>query len=131
MKHLLLLTLISLGVYASDITWFNTYAEGSKTAINGHKPMLVFMQKPGCGSCEYMKENVFTDTDIIAYLNEHYISIALNIQDNDAPKNLQVNMTPVFYFLNSDGSQAQERLVGGKTAPFFLKLLKQAKAVAH
>ena len=92
--------------------------------------MLVFMNKPGCGSCEYMKENVFTDESVVAYLNENYVSVSLDIYTNDAPKELQVTVTPVFHFLNSDTSQAIETLVGGKTAPFFVKLLKKANTPA-
>lgn len=130
MKKLLLLTLMSLSIYASEVAWFTSYAEASQDAKEKNKPMLVFMNKPGCGSCAYMKENVFTDASVISYLNSNYISISLNIHTNDAPKNLQVNVTPVFHFLNADGSEAQEKLVGGKTAPFFLKLLKQANPSA-
>ncbi len=88
--------------------------------------MLVFMNKPGCGSCAYMKENVFTDPSVVSYLNDNFVSVSLDIHKNDAPKELQVDVTPVFYFLNADGSEAQETLIGGKTAPFFLKLLKKA-----
>ncbi len=130
MKNLLLLILMTLGLYASEVSWFTSYVEGSQAAKEQQKPMLVFMNKPGCGSCAYMKENVFTDPSVIEYLNNNYISISLDIHTNDAPKDLQVKVTPVFYFLNADGSEAQERLLGGKTAPFFLKLLKKANTPA-
>ena len=43
-----------------------------------------------------------------------------------APEALKVKMTPVFHFVRADGSLIQPTLVGGKTAPFFLKLLKKA-----
>ena len=131
MKKLLLLTLMALSVYASEVTWFTSYVDASQVAKEKNKPMLVFMNKPGCGSCAYMKENVFTDATVIEYLNNNYISVSLDIHTNDAPKELQVKMTPVFHFLNADGSEAQEKLVGGKTAPFFLKLLKQANTPAQ
>jgi thioredoxin-related protein len=130
MLKLILLSLLTLSLYASDVAWFDSYEKAAKTAMSDNKPMLVFMSQPGCGSCAYMKENVFTDESIIAYLNEHYVSVSLNIHENDAPKELQVSVTPVFYFLNSDGSQALETLIGGKTAPFFIKLLKKANTPA-
>ena len=130
MLKLILLSLLTFSLYATDLAWFDSYVKAAQTAKTENKPMLVFMNKPGCGSCAYMKENVFTDENVISYLSENYISISLDIHTNDAPKELQVNVTPVFHFLNSDGSQALETLVGGKTAPFFVKLLKKAHAPA-
>jgi thioredoxin-related protein len=131
MKKFLLLSLMSLSLFASDITWYTSYVQAAQSAKTQNKPMLVFMNRPGCGSCAYMKENVFTDKDIVKYLDENYIAVSLDIHTNDAPKALQVSVTPVFYFLHSDGTQAIDTLFGGKTAPFFIKLLKQANTPAH
>lgn len=126
MKRFLLLLLLSVTLYGSEVTWIDSYEQALKTAKNEHKPMLLFMNKPGCGSCEYMKENVFTDEAVVKYLEQNYVSVSLSIHKNDAPKELKVSVTPVFHFLSSDGSKLRETLIGGKTAPFFLKLLKQA-----
>ncbi len=122
---------MTLGLYASEVAWFSSYESAAQTAKLQNKPMLVFMNKPGCGSCAFMKENVFTDATVIAYLNDNFISVSLDIHENDAPNALQVNVTPVFHFLNADGSKSQEPLIGGKTAPFFLKLLKKVTTSAN
>jgi len=126
MKRFLLLLLLSVALYGSEVTWIQSYEQALKTAKNEHKPMLLFMNKPGCGSCEYMKESVFTDEAVVKYLEQNYVSVSLNIHKNDAPKELKVSVTPVFHFLSYDGSKLRETLIGGKTAPFFIKLLKQA-----
>ena len=128
MKKLILILLLTFGAYASEVSWFHSYPAAVKAAKSEHKPLLLFMNKPGCGSCAYMKENVFTDEKIIDYLAENYIAVSLDIHTNDAPKEFQVQVTPVFHYINSDGKKLRETLVGGKTAPFFLKLLKQAEA---
>ena len=128
MKKLLLILLLTLGVYASEVNWFHSYPEAIKQAKAENKPLLLFMNKPGCGSCAYMKENVFSDEKIIDYMNKNYIGLSLDIHTNDAPKEFQVQVTPVFHYINYKGDKLRETLVGGKTAPFFLKLLKQAKA---
>jgi len=130
MRNLLLLTLMTLGLYASDVSWYLSYVKAAEVAKNDNKPMLVFMNKLGCGSCTYMKENVFTDPAVLAYLDENYVAVSLDIHRNDAPPALQVTVTPVFHFLKSDGTQSLETLVGGKTAPFFLKLLKKANPMS-
>lgn len=131
MKKLLLLILMTLGLFASDVVWYSSYVKAAEAAKNENKPMLVFMNKPGCGSCEYMKENVLVEAAVSAYLRENYIAVSLDIHTNDAPKALQVTVTPVFHFLASDGSQSIETLIGGKTAPFFLKLLKKANPTVN
>ncbi len=128
MHKILLLVLLALGLNASEMTWFTSYEKAQISAKAQNKPMLLFMNKKGCGSCEYMKENVFTDKDIIAYLNQNYIAVALDIYKNDAPKDFQVKVTPVFHFTSSDGTKLRESLIGGKTAPFFIKLLKKANS---
>jgi len=127
MKKLILILVLTLGAYASEVSWFHSYPEAIKAAKSEHKPLLLFMNKPGCGSCAYMKENVFTDEKIIDYLTKNYIAVSLDIHKNDAPKEFQVQVTPVFHYINGDGKKIRETLVGGKTAPFFLKLLKQAE----
>ncbi len=121
---------MTLGLYASEVNWSTSYVAATQTAKDTNKPMLIFMNRPGCGSCAYMKENVFTDAAVIAYLNDNFIAVSLDIHKNDAPAALQVNVTPVFHFLHPDGSTSQESLIGGKTAPFFLKLLKKANTPA-
>lgn len=126
MKVLFALSLIVISVFGADIMWQTSYAEAAKRAQQEAKPMLLFMNRPGCGSCEFMKENVFTDPQIVDYLNSHYIPVSLDIHKSDAPEALQVKMTPVFHFVRGDGSKIQDTLIGGKTAPFFLKLLKKA-----
>lgn len=126
MRKILLSILLTLGLNASEPAWFYSYSEAQKSAKSQNKSILLFMNKKGCGSCAYMKENVFTDKEVVAYLDQHYVAVALDIHKNDAPKDFQVNVTPVFHFISYDGTKLRETLIGGKTAPFFLKLLKQA-----
>ncbi len=127
MKKMVLLMAMVLSVYAAEVNWFTSYKEAAVAAKAQEKPMLLFMNKPGCGSCAYMKENVFSDEKIIAYLNTHYVAVSLDTKSNDAPEQFQVAVTPVFHFVRHDGSIIKNTLTGGKTAPFFLKLLGIAK----
>lgn len=130
MKTLILLLLMGLSLLASDVNWYISYDEAAQSAKTQNKPMLVFMNRPGCGPCTYMKENVFTDKEIVSYLDKNYIAVSLDTHINDAPEELQVTVTPVFHFLRSDGTEAIETLYGGKTAPVFMKLLKKANTSA-
>ncbi|WP_373069583.1 thioredoxin family protein [Sulfurimonas sp.] len=125
MKSIILIILMTLTVSASEnIKWIKTYTEAVKLSKKQKKPMLLFMNREDCGACEFMKENVFIDEMIYSYINENYIPVYVNIHKNDAPKKMQVKMTPVFHFVRDDNSLIQESLIGGKTGLFFLKILK-------
>lgn len=126
MKVFWIVALMVLSVFGGDIIWQTSYTAAAKKAQLEAKPMVLFMNQKGCGSCEYMKENVFTDPSVVEYLNTRYVPVSLDIHKNDAPESFQVRATPVFHFVRSDGSTIQPTLMGGKTAPFFLKLLKKA-----
>lgn len=123
---LLLPLLAALTLYASDIGWFYDYKEALQEAKAKHKQILVFMSQPGCLSCEYMEENVFVDGEVEAYVNAHFVPLSLSIYDEDVPAHLKERVTPVFHFLDEEGNPVRKKLIGGKTAPFFFTLLKEA-----
>lgn len=125
-KVILAIAVLGASLFGNEIVWMTSYSAASAKAKVENKPMLLFMNKSGCGACQYMKENVFTDPGVIGYLGGHYVSVSLDVAKNDAPEALKVPMTPVFHFVRHDGSLIQPTLMGGKTAPFFLKLLKKA-----
>ena len=127
MKKFLLLLATVFTLHAGDIEWFFDYNEAMKSAQKEHKNILVFMSQPGCGTCEYMKENVFVDKDVETYINRNFVALNLNVYDEDVPHDLKVRVTPVFHFLDAEGKPVHAKLIGGKTAPFFLKLLQEAR----
>lgn len=128
MKKLIILLLMTLGLNASEINWFQSYTKAAEVAKAENKPMLLFINRPGCGACEFMKENVFTDKMIYTYVNEHFIPVSLDINKNDAPKDLQSEVTPTYHFVKYNGTKIRETLLGGKTGKFYLNILKDAVA---
>lgn len=124
----MILLLMTLGLNASEINWFQSYIKAAAVAKAENKPMLLFINRPGCGACEFMKENVFTDKMIYTYINEHFIPVSLDINKNDAPKNLQSEVTPTYHFVKYDGTKIRETLFGGKTGKFYLNILKDVVA---
>jgi len=113
-------------LFAGEITWKQTYSQGVEAAQKNHKPMLLFIYKPGCGACEFMEENVFTDKLVYFFINREFIPVKLNINKNDAPENLQSFATPTFQFVDDHGKKLRETLIGGKTGKAFVDVLKEA-----
>ena len=127
-KIVLMLAVLTYALFATEITWVQTYKEGSEIAKKQNKPMLLFINRPDCGACQMMKDVVFTDEMIYSYINKEFVPVALNINKNDAPKDLQTEVTPTFQFVKYDGSKVRETLFGGKTGKFYLNILKEAVA---
>lgn len=127
MKRLLLFLFTALTLHASGIDWYYDYGEALDAAKKEDKHILVFITQPGCGTCNYMKENVFVDTNVETYINAHYIPLDMTVYDKALPEHLKVRVTPVFHFLDAEGKPLRQKMIGGKTAPSFLKLLKEAR----
>ncbi len=127
-KILLLTALLTLSLVANEVKWLNSYKEAAIVAKAQNKPMLLFINKATCGACQTMKEVVFADKTIYPYVNEHFVPVALDINKNDAPEDLQAEVTPTFHFVKYDGTKIRETLIGGKTGNFYLNILKEAVA---
>lgn len=125
MKKLLFITLLLLQVNAGTVFWNDSYKDALEEAQESHKPILVFMSQAGCHACQYMEDVVFEDKAVSDYVEKNYVAVHLDIYDNDAPKELQVRVTPVFHFLDSTGKKFKPSLMGGKTAPFFIKIIQK------
>jgi len=127
-KYILLFATMTCVLFADDITWLHTYKQGVEAAHKQHKPILVFIYKPGCGACEFMEEEVFTDNMIYTYINREFVPVKLNINTYDVPKDLQTFATPTFQFVDDHGKKLRETQMGGKTGNTYLSMLKEAVA---
>jgi len=128
MKKILFILVMALTLNAAQINWLYTYKEGSAVAAKENKPMLVYMHRPGCESCDFLEAKVFKDENLSAYTNEHFVPVLLNVSKSDAPKHLIVKASPVFHFVNAKGEFIEETLYGGKNAKSFLKILQEVEA---
>ena len=117
-----------MSLEASDIAWYKSYTEASAAANKAKKPMVVYLHSE-CGACKYLDMKVFNDKGIIAYMNDHFVAVSLSLK-NDAPKNLQVAVAPVFHYLNYDGTPIQDDLIGATPASSFLNDLKTASKMS-
>lgn len=127
MKKILFISLLAFTLNAAQINWLYAYKEGSAIAAKENKPMVVYMHRPGCESCDFLEAKVFKDENLSAYTNEHFVPVLLNVSKSDAPKHLIVKMSPVFHFVNAKGEFIEETLYGGKNAKSFLKILQEVE----
>ena len=120
----LLLTLGSLHGLSIDIQ--ESYPDALKKAKKENKPLMIYLYMLNCHTCEYMENHIFTDKGVHDYLAKNYVVVQLYTNDKELPKELQVEMSPVFHFINPQNGEMIESIMGGRDAKRFLKLLKNS-----
>src|SRR5689334_9402657 len=51
--------------YGGDITWAGNYQAGLQLARKAHMPLLLCFHAPGCGWCEKLDSETFTDPNVV------------------------------------------------------------------
>lgn len=124
MRLTVLLSLLTLMLFAEPIRWYDHYDEAFAAAKKTHKPLMLFLTQPRCGTCAFMKEKVLSDPAVQSYVRRHFIAAELNAGDAGLPKKYRVKVTPVFTFIDPGSDEIVEQTVGGKKAPRFLETLE-------
>ncbi len=88
---------------------------------------MVMFTLTECNVCKQMKKNVYTDQNVMAYVEKNFVPVELNL-DIDDKEGFNVFGTPTFYFLDANAKQVGDVKVGGSTVDGFMKKLKQVQA---
>ena len=125
MKLLVTMVLLISSLFA-DITWYD-YDDAIEKAQKEEKIVLVMLSREGCAACEYMKNIVFKNSNVIATLNRDYIFVHVDIHKDFVPDNMPYIGTPTFYFVDKNEKKL-DKISGGKNAKSFMKKLTEVKA---
>ena len=120
----LLLTLGSLHGLSIDIQ--ESYPEALAKAKKENKPLMIYLYMLNCQTCEYMENHIFADKEVNDYLAKNYVVVHLYTNDKELSKELRVDMSPVFHFINPQNGEMIESIIGGRDANRFLKLLQNS-----
>lgn len=64
---------------AGEPTWYS-WDEGYKLAREENKPLMVFVHASWCHLCQRMDTRVFTDEEVMALINLHYIPVKFDAE---------------------------------------------------
>jgi len=95
-----------------------TFDEAISTASQTGQPILIDIYAPWCGWCRKMQQEVYTDRDLVEYVQDHFAYGRLNIDDSTTYHTFQgytmtsqelgyglgAEGTPTSVFLTSDGT---------------------------
>lgn len=65
----------------SQLTWQSSLSAGGNLAMQEHKYVLVDVYTEWCGWCKRLDKDVFTDSDVVNYLQKDFICVKVNAED--------------------------------------------------
>lgn len=106
-----------------SISW-NDYTPGMALAGKEGKNIFLYFHASWCGYCTKLKKETFTDDRIKAYLNDHFVSIAVDTDKREKlARQWGVRGLPTLWFLEPDGTKINS-LPGFASADQLLSILQ-------
>lgn len=118
-------TVNSQNQFVPNDTPYKTALERTKTE---GKPLFVMLYADWCPHCNQMKKEVFSNPDVMAFLNENYVCIWKNIEKDEGialKDKYKTKSLPTFLFLDSNETLLYA-LKGEMKTPEFMTEVKYA-----
>lgn len=96
--------------------------EGLQQARASNKPLFIDVYATWCGPCKYLSNNVFTDEDLGAFMNENFICLKLDGEQPDGRSlmtDFDLDSYPTMLFLSPE-KKVLTKLVGAVPASTIL-----------
>lgn len=105
MKKIVLVMLLAAGsLLAQGIAWEKDFNSAVTKAKRANKPIMFVFSNHGCKWCVHLEKTTFQNPNVIARLNQDFISVIAYADARDyVPRELWLPGTPGIWFLNSDG----------------------------
>ena len=86
MKSLLLFIICTLALFANGLQYEHNLDKAIEEADKQHKEVMMMYSAVWCPECNYMKDVVFKDEEVLKYIQKHYVVLALDVQKDTLPK---------------------------------------------
>jgi len=127
MKQFLLMSLLTISVFASSINFEKDLASAKQKAVAENKKLMIMYSTPTCPECNYMKKKVLKNEQIVSYVNENFVSIILDIKEDEEILPYKFIGIPTFYFVNASNMELISKKIGGTREEQFLEIVKNIK----
>jgi thioredoxin-related protein len=115
---------------SGSIGW-NEYTPGLAQAKNQGKNVFLYFYAQWCTYCTKLKQTTFQDRKVQAYLDENFISISVNTDENQTlSQSWQVTGLPTMWFLTPEGERISS-LPGYVDGSQFLKVLQYIRSESY
>ncbi len=99
-KVFFLLLILSVSLYS--IEWVS-YDKAKVLQKKNHKPIMLDVMRDTCHYCKKMDKEVFDNKEMAQWLQERFILVQINLDEDLMPIDEEVTFTPTFYFLDENG----------------------------
>lgn len=127
MKQFLLMSLLTISVFASSINFEKDLTSAKQKAVAENKKLMIMYSTPTCPECNYMKKKVLKNEQIVSYVNENFVSIILDIKEDEKILPYKFIGIPTFYFVNASNMELIGKKIGGTREEQFLEIVKNIK----
>ncbi|MBT3280204.1 MAG: DUF255 domain-containing protein [Campylobacteraceae bacterium] len=124
-KLFLVSTLFISSIYAGSINWSKENLDDTIEKLSDKKQKIVmaYFWLEGCNACEYMSDRVFNDDEVSEYINKNFISF----KTNKIPMDYPVFAYPTIYFIDEDGNELGDPIMGAKNLDEFMFTIEEIK----
>lgn len=124
MKKLILLFTLLPFLYANGIQWQKNLQSAAKKAKATDKKVMILMSSEHCRYCKQMHAEVFSNTAIADYINQHFVAVELDVNNDAYPEALDVRGVPATFFFSSDLQTRYRKILGPRHPMMFMQLLQ-------
>lgn len=124
---ILFLAICSTNLCGQGIQFFEgTWEEATNQAGEENKLIFVDAYAKWCGPCKRMAKNVFTNPSVGEYMNENFISVKMDMEEEKGisfGRTYPVSAFPTLFFMDENGEVIKKQ-VGALQSKEFLDLAK-------
>lgn len=121
----IIFSLIFCFVSLFGVDWQN-YEEAKKVQQKSSKIIMIYVERTNCRYCINMHREVFDDKEMSEWIGERFIPVKLNLDMDNIPLNINVSMTPSFYFVGKN-QKIIKMIPGSWNIDDFKSLIKNIK----
>ncbi len=109
---------------ARGIVFFQgTFKEAIAKSKMEKKPLFLDAFAEWCGPCKTMDRDVYTDAEVGQFMNEHFVSIKIDMEKGEGPELMKrlpsINGYPSLLFFGPDG-YLTKTILGSRNSKAFL-----------
>lgn len=125
-KPLLLLLSMFLSLWAGSIQEDKDFQSAIGSMGKKDKLVLMMYTTDECPECAYMKQKVFHDKIVGAYLSSNFVVIEKNVHKDSLPDGYDFFGIPTMFFIDKQGNE-KGKIIGSKRSQVFLDEITHIK----
>lgn len=118
----IILCLLLVSAWLEALEW-KSYEEALKIQKQNGKLIMIDVMRVNCHYCINMERDVMQDDETSVWIENNFIPVKINIDNDVMPLGIKVSFTPSFYFIN-EKSEIVKKIPGAWSKEDFKSLLE-------